>query len=70
MYPEKQIYDVAGFPTVSGRDLVRGLFAQAAQTAASNLYRESEGRSAALARRIASSPALAGAVADAGARRH
>jgi thioredoxin reductase len=31
MYPEKQIYDVAGFPTVSGRDLVRGLTAQAAQ---------------------------------------
>ncbi len=30
MYPEKQIYDVAGFPAVSGRDLVRGLFAQAA----------------------------------------
>jgi thioredoxin reductase (NADPH) len=31
MYPEKQIYDVAGFPAVSGRDLVRGLTAQAAQ---------------------------------------
>jgi thioredoxin reductase (NADPH) len=31
MYPEKQIYDVAGFPSVSGRDLVRGLVAQAAQ---------------------------------------
>jgi thioredoxin reductase (NADPH) len=31
MYPEKQIYDVAGFPSVSGRDLVRGLTAQAAQ---------------------------------------
>ncbi len=30
MYPEKQIYDVAGFPAVSGRDLVRGLVAQAA----------------------------------------
>jgi thioredoxin reductase (NADPH) len=30
MYPEKQIYDVAGFPAVSGRDLVRGLAAQAA----------------------------------------
>ena len=30
MYPEKQIYDVAGFPAISGRDLVRGLFAQAA----------------------------------------
>ena len=29
MYPEKQIYDVAGFPAVSGRDLVRGLVAQA-----------------------------------------
>ena len=31
MYPEKQIYDVAGFPAVTGRDLVRGLSAQAAQ---------------------------------------
>jgi thioredoxin reductase (NADPH) len=31
MYPEKQIYDVAGFPSVTGRDLVRGLTAQAAQ---------------------------------------
>jgi thioredoxin reductase len=31
MYPEKQIYDVAGFPSVSGRDLVRGLAAQASQ---------------------------------------
>jgi thioredoxin reductase (NADPH) len=31
MYPEKQIYDIAGFPAVSGRELVSGLFAQAAQ---------------------------------------
>jgi thioredoxin reductase (NADPH) len=31
MYPEKQIYDVAGFPSVTGRELVRGLTAQAAQ---------------------------------------
>jgi thioredoxin reductase len=31
MYPEKQIYDIAGFPAVSGRELVRGLVAQAAQ---------------------------------------
>jgi thioredoxin reductase (NADPH) len=31
MYPEKQIYDIAGFPVVSGRDLVSGLVAQAAQ---------------------------------------
>ncbi len=30
MYPEKQILDVAGFPTVKGRDLVEGLVAQAA----------------------------------------
>jgi thioredoxin reductase (NADPH) len=29
MYPEKQILDVAGFPTVKGRDLVTGLVAQA-----------------------------------------
>ena len=25
MYPEKQILDVAGFPTIKGRDLVEGL---------------------------------------------
>ena len=31
MYPEKQIYDIAGFPAVSGRDLVSGLVAQASQ---------------------------------------
>ena len=31
MYPEKQIYDIAGFPAVSGRELVSGLFVQAAQ---------------------------------------
>lgn len=30
MYPEKQILDVAGFPSVRGRDLVAGLVAQAA----------------------------------------
>ena len=30
MYPEKQILDVAGFPTIKGRDLVAGLVAQAA----------------------------------------
>jgi thioredoxin reductase len=30
MYPEKQILDVAGFPTVKGRELVEGLVAQAA----------------------------------------
>jgi thioredoxin reductase (NADPH) len=30
MYPEKQIYDVAGFPAVRGRDLVANLLAQAA----------------------------------------
>jgi len=29
MYPEKLIYDVAGFPAVRGRDLVAGLVAQA-----------------------------------------
>ncbi|MGH3424728.1 MAG: NAD(P)/FAD-dependent oxidoreductase [Nocardioidaceae bacterium] len=29
MYPEKQIYDIAGFPAVSGRELVAGLVAQA-----------------------------------------
>lgn len=31
MYPEKQIYDVAGFPAVLGRDLVSALVEQAAQ---------------------------------------
>ncbi len=31
MYPEKFIYDVAGFPAVLGRDLVTGLVAQAAR---------------------------------------
>ena len=29
MYPEKQILDVAGFPSVKGRDLVEGLVEQA-----------------------------------------
>jgi thioredoxin reductase len=31
MYPEKLIYDVAGFPAVRGRDLVDGLIEQAAR---------------------------------------
>ncbi len=31
LYPEKPIFDVAGFPSVRGRDLVDGLVAQAAQ---------------------------------------
>ena len=30
MYPEKLIFDVAGFPAIKGRDLVEGLVAQAA----------------------------------------
>ncbi len=30
MYPEKLIFDVAGFPSIKGRDLVEGLVAQAA----------------------------------------
>jgi thioredoxin reductase len=30
MYPEKQIFDVAGFPSIKGRDLVEGLVSQAA----------------------------------------
>lgn len=29
MYPEKLIFDVAGFPAIRGRDLVEGLAAQA-----------------------------------------
>jgi ferredoxin/flavodoxin---NADP+ reductase len=31
MYPEKQIYDVGGFPSVLGRDLIAGLYEQAGQ---------------------------------------
>jgi thioredoxin reductase len=31
MYPEKQIYDIAGLPAVTGRELVKGLFTQANQ---------------------------------------
>src|SRR5512145_3257560 len=31
MYPEKMIYDVAGFPAIRGRDLVANLVEQAAQ---------------------------------------
>src|SRR5438874_2552643 len=31
MYPEKAIYDVAGFPVIRGRDLVANLVEQAAQ---------------------------------------
>ena len=30
MYPEKSIFDVAGFPAIRGRDLVEQLLAQAA----------------------------------------
>jgi thioredoxin reductase len=30
MYPEKEIYDVAGFPAIRGRDLIENLVAQAA----------------------------------------
>jgi thioredoxin reductase (NADPH) len=33
MYPEKMIYDVAGFPAIRGRDLVANLVEQAAQFA-------------------------------------
>src|SRR4029450_4598585 len=31
MYPEKMIFDVAGFPAIKGRDLVANLVEQAAQ---------------------------------------
>jgi thioredoxin reductase (NADPH) len=31
MYPEKQIFDVAGFPSIRGRDLIANLVEQAAQ---------------------------------------
>jgi len=52
MYPEKPIFDVAGFPSVRGRDLVDGLVQQAAQfdptyllgQSAVSLVREHDGR--------------------------
>lgn len=52
MYPEKPIFDVAGFPSVRGRDLVDGLVQQAAQfeptyllgQSAVSLDREDDGR--------------------------
>jgi thioredoxin reductase (NADPH) len=40
MYPEKPIYDVAGFPAVKGRDLVSGLAAQAERFAPTYLLGE------------------------------
>jgi len=52
MYPEKPIYDVAGFPSVRGRDLVDGLVQQAARydptyllgDSATSVAREPDGR--------------------------
>ena len=44
MYPEKAILDVAGFPSVKGRDLVEGLVAQAA-TAKPEYFLERTARS-------------------------
>jgi ferredoxin/flavodoxin---NADP+ reductase len=41
MYPEKPIFDVAGFPAVRGRDLVEGLVRQAAQYSPTYLLGES-----------------------------
>ena len=32
MYPEKEIFDIAGFPSVKGRDLIDGLIAQASSS--------------------------------------
>lgn len=51
MYPEKQILDVAGFPSIKGRDLVEGLVTQAATAepeylldrTASSLERDDDG---------------------------
>jgi thioredoxin reductase (NADPH) len=40
MYPEKPIYDVAGFPAIKGRDLVAGLAAQAERFAPTCLLGE------------------------------
>ncbi|MEX2290670.1 MAG: NAD(P)/FAD-dependent oxidoreductase [Mycobacteriales bacterium] len=52
MYPEKPIFDVAGFPSVRGRELVDGLVQQAAQydplyllgRSATSLTRQDDGR--------------------------
>jgi thioredoxin reductase len=52
LYPEKPIYDIAGFPAIKGRDLVAGLVEQAARFApayllghsARTLQRNSDGR--------------------------
>ncbi len=41
MYPEKPIYDVAGFPCVKGRDLVSALVTQASQYAPTYLLGDS-----------------------------
>lgn len=41
MYPEKQIFDVAGFPSIRGRDLVEGLLRQAGQYGPAYLLRQS-----------------------------
>jgi ferredoxin/flavodoxin---NADP+ reductase len=40
MYPEKQIFDIAGFPAVKGRELVDGLVAQAARADPTYLLRQ------------------------------
>jgi thioredoxin reductase len=40
LYPEKPIYDVAGFPSVRGRDLVAGLVQQAGQYRPQYLLRQ------------------------------
>ncbi|NIK61448.1 thioredoxin reductase (NADPH) [Kribbella shirazensis] len=41
MYPEKLIYDIAGFPAIKGRDLIDGLIAQAAPFSPTYLLGES-----------------------------
>jgi thioredoxin reductase (NADPH) len=41
LYPEKQIYDIAGFPAVKGKDLVAGLLAQVEPFAPTWLLNES-----------------------------
>jgi thioredoxin reductase (NADPH) len=40
MYPEKQIYDIAGFPAVKGRSLIESLVEQAAQFEPTYLFRQ------------------------------
>lgn len=57
MYPEKPIYDVAGFPVVKGRDLVEGLVEQAASARPRYLL----GQEAMALRMVGSAPVVSSA---------